>query len=52
MHTLLMIAVVLVVLWVLAQFLGWAIGAALHLLLIGAIVLFAIWLYQRMRART
>ena len=46
MFWLLIIAAVLIVLWILAQVLGWALGAALHILWIGALVLFAIWLFN------
>lgn len=52
MNWLLTLAIVLVVLWILAEVLGWVLGAALHLLWIAAIVLFAIWLFNKVRART
>lgn len=52
MNWLLTLAIILVVLWILAEVLGWVLGAALHLLWIAAIVLFVIWLYNRVRART
>lgn len=51
MNWLIWLAVVLVVLWVLAQALGWVLGAALHLLWIVALVLFAVWLFQKVRTR-
>ncbi len=49
MHWLIWLAVALMVLWVVAQVLGWVIGAALHLLWIAALVLLAIWLFQKAR---
>lgn len=52
MNWLLTLAIVLVVLWILAEVLGWVLGAALHLLWIAAIVLFVIWLFNRVRAKT
>lgn len=51
MNWLLTIAIVLVVLWVLAEVLGWVVGAALHLFWIAALVLLAIWLFQKVSAR-
>lgn len=51
MNWLLILAVVLIVLWVAAEVLGWVIGAALHLLWILALVLAAIWLFQKIRRR-
>jgi hypothetical protein len=51
MNWMLILAVVLVVLWILAEVLGWVIGAALHLLWIAALVLFAFWLFQKFRAK-
>lgn len=51
MNWLLILAVVLIVLWVAAEALGWILGAALHLLWIVALVLFAIWLFQKVRRR-
>lgn len=51
MNWLLMLAILLVVLWALAEVLGWVLGAALHLLWIGALILFAIWVVQKVRAR-
>jgi hypothetical protein len=51
MNWLLLLAIVLVVLWVAAEVLGWVLGAALHLLWIAALVLFAIWLVQKVRTR-
>ena len=50
MNWLPMLAVVLIVIWVAAEVLGWVLGAALHLLWIGALVLLAFWLFQKMRA--
>lgn len=52
MNWLLTLAIVLVVLWILAEVLGWVLGVALHLLWIAAIVLFVIWLFNRLRAGT
>lgn len=51
MNWLLWLAVILVVLWVVAEVLGWVLGAALHLLWIAAIVLFVIWLIGKVRTR-
>ena len=51
MNWLLPLAVVLVVLWVAAELLGWVLGAALHLLWIAALVLVAVWLVQQVRRR-
>lgn len=51
MNWLLILAIVLVVLWVAAEALGWLIGAVLHLLWIVALVLFAIWVFQKLRTR-
>ena len=50
MNWLPMLAVVLIVIWVAAEVLGWVLGAALHLLWIGALILLAFWLFQKMRA--
>ena len=50
MNWLVILAVLLIVLWVAAEVLGWVLGAALHLLWIVALVLIAIWLFQKMRA--
>ena len=44
---LLFLAVVLIVFWLAAQFLGWALGAALHLFWIVALVLLVIWVIQQ-----
>lgn len=51
LNWLLILAIVLVVLWVAAEALGWLIGAVLHLLWIVALVLFAIWVFQKLRTR-
>lgn len=51
MNWLLMLAIALVALWALAEVLGWVLGAALNLLWIGALVLLAIWIVQKVRAR-
>jgi hypothetical protein len=50
MNWLLSLAMVLLVLWVLAQVLGWVLGAALQLLWIGALVLIAVWVFQKVSA--
>lgn len=51
MNWLLLLAIALVAIWVMAEVLGWVLGAALHLLWIAALVLFAIWLVTKIRAR-
>lgn len=51
MNWLLTIAIILVVLWILAEVLGWVLGAALHLLWIAAIVLFVLWVIGKLRSR-
>jgi uncharacterized membrane protein required for colicin V production len=51
MNWLLWLAIILVVLWVLAEVLGFVLGAALHLLWIAAIVLFVLWLVRKVRGR-
>lgn len=51
MNALLWIATALIVLWLLAEVLGFVIGAALHLLWIAALGLLALWLFQKMRVR-
>ena len=48
---LLVLAIVLVALWILAQALGWVVGAVLHLFWIVALVLLAIWLFKKMRTQ-
>lgn len=52
MNALPVIAVVLVVLWVLAEVLGFVLGAALHLLWIGAVVVMIVWGFQKFRHST
>ena len=52
MNGLLMIAAVLLVLWVLAELLGFVLGAALHLLWIAALVLIVVWAFQKFRHST
>lgn len=52
MNWLLWAAIILVVLWVLAEVLGFVLGALLHLLWIAAIILFVMWLIGKFRART
>jgi len=49
MNGLLVLAIVLVALWVLAQALGWVMGAVLHLFWIVALVLVAIWFFRKVR---
>ena len=51
MNWLLTLAIILVVLWILAEALGWVLGAALNLLWIAALVLLAIWLFGKVRRR-
>ena len=51
MNWLLPVAIVLFVVWVAAKALGWVIGAALHLLWIVALVMIALWLFQKVRRR-
>lgn len=51
MNWLLTLAVVLIVLWIAAEVLGWVLGAALHLLWIAALVLFVVWLVGKVRRR-
>ena len=50
MNWLLILAIVLVALWIAAELLGWVIGAALNLLWIAALILLAVWLFQKVRA--
>jgi len=47
MHTLVWAAVVLIVLWIIARVFLAVTSALLHLLLIVAVIVFAIWLYNR-----
>ncbi|MFW6088146.1 MAG: hypothetical protein ACODAB_00245 [Gemmatimonadota bacterium] len=51
MNVLLFLALALVALWVAAEIFGWVLGAALNLLWIGALILLAIWIVQKVRAR-
>ena len=51
MNWLVWLAIVLVIVWVLAEALGFVLGAALHLLWITALVLLAIWLFQKLKSR-
>jgi hypothetical protein len=51
MNWLVIVAIVLVVLWAVAKAVGWVVGAALHLLWILALVLLAVWVFQKIRAR-
>lgn len=51
MNWLLWLAIVLLALWLAAEVLGWVLGAMLNLLWIAALVLLAVWLFQRLRAR-
>ena len=50
MNWLLTIAIVLVVLWILAEVLGFVLGAMLHLLWIAALVLFVFWVIGKLRS--
>lgn len=52
MNWLLWVAIILVVLWVLAEVLGFVVGALLHLLWIAAIILFVMWLIGKLRTKT
>lgn len=51
MSWLLTIAIILVVLWVLAEVLGFVVGAALHLLWIAALVLLVLWAIGKFRSK-
>ena len=51
MNWLVTLAVILVILWILAEVLGWVVGAALNLLWIAALVLLALWLFRKVRTR-
>lgn len=51
MNWLLTLAIILVILWILAEVLGWVIGVALNLLWIAALVLLAVWLFRKVRTR-
>ncbi|MFW5950597.1 MAG: hypothetical protein ACOCVZ_00625 [Gemmatimonadota bacterium] len=51
MNWLITLAIILVAIWILAEVLGWALGALVHLLWIIALVLLVIWLYQKVRGR-
>lgn len=51
MNWLVTIAVLLIALWILAEVIGWALGALMHLLWIGGLILLVIWVFQKMRAR-
>ena len=51
MNWLLWLAIALVVLWVVAEALGWVLGVLLHLLWIGALVLVAVWLFRKLRRK-
>lgn len=46
-NTLLWIAILLVVIWVVARVVGWVAGALLNLLWIFAVILFIIWLVRK-----
>lgn len=49
MNWLITLAIILVVLWILAEVLGFVVGAALNLLWIAAIVLGVLWLIGKLR---
>lgn len=51
MNGLVVLAVALIALWIVAEVLGFVLGAALHLLWIAGLVLLAIWAFQKIRAR-
>lgn len=51
MNWLLILAIILVALWAVAKVVGWVIGAALHPLWILALVLFGVWLFQKIRRK-
>ncbi|MEX2572587.1 MAG: hypothetical protein WD737_14900 [Gemmatimonadota bacterium] len=51
MNWLIIVAILLIALWAVAEVVGWVLGAALHLLWIGALILFAIWVVQKIRAQ-
>jgi hypothetical protein len=51
MNWLVVVAVALIALWVVAELLGFVLGAALHLLWIAGLVLLAVWAFQKMRAQ-
>lgn len=45
------LAILLLILWVVARVVGWVLGLAVHLLWVAALVLLAIWLFQKVRTR-
>lgn len=51
MNWMIPVAVLLIVLWVAARLLGWVIGAAFHLIWVIALIMIAIWLFQKVRRR-
>ena len=51
MRTLLWLAILLVVIWVVARLVGFVAGALLNLLWIAALVLLAIWLFRLVTGR-
>mgnify|MGYP006210299167 CR=1 FL=1 len=51
MNWLVVLAIALIVLWILAEVLGFVLGAALHLLWIAALVLLVIWIVGKIRTR-
>lgn len=50
MNWLLPLAVLLLVVWVAAELLGFVLGAALHILWIVALVLIVMWAFRKFRA--
>jgi hypothetical protein len=48
-NSLLWIAVVLVILWVVASLTRWVVGALLNLLLVVAVILLIVWAVRRLR---
>lgn len=51
MNWLLWLAVALLLLWIVAEVIGWVAGALLNLLWILALVLLVVWLVQKIRTR-
>jgi hypothetical protein len=50
MNWLLIVGTLLVALWIVAEALGWVIGAVLNVLWIGALILAAVSVFQKLRA--
>lgn len=47
MNNLLWIAVVLIILWIVASVTKFVVGAVLHLLLVVAVILLAVWAFRK-----